>query len=385
MPINRPVRIVTRDGRTIRGRRLNEDTYHRAADRRAGAPRLARQADIRELELSKTSPMPSGDQAFGSDELADVHRVPAFAQGTAMNDQSRDMPGRRIGRGDRWRLLDRARSSRRIACTRSRSPPIASCGARREPQNWLTYNGAYSSQRHSLLDPDHAGQRDEPRVEMGAAGRGVRRLAIEPARRRRDHVRHPAAERRHGGRREDRPRLLAVPLYAVARRARLLRRQQPRRRDPGRHAVHGHARRASRRHRREERPAALEHRGRRRQARLLDHDGAARREGQGHRRRRRRRVRHPRVHRRVRREDRKEAWRFYTIPGPGEPGHDTWSGDAWKNGGASVWVTGSYDPDLNLDLLGHRQSRAGLESRRSARATTSTPTRWSRSTPTPAR
>src|SRR5947207_2117521 len=35
----------------------------------------------------------------------------------------------------------------------------------------------------------------------------------------------------------------------------------------------------------------------------------------------------------------KEAWRFYTIPGPGEPGHDTWAGDAWKNGGGSVWVT----------------------------------------------
>src|SRR6266853_511191 len=42
----------------------------------------------------------------------------------------------------------------------------------------------------------------------------------------------------------------------------------------------------------------------------------------------------------------KEAWRFYTIPGPGEPGHDTWSGDGWKYGSASVWVTGSYDPDL---------------------------------------
>jgi alcohol dehydrogenase (cytochrome c) len=44
----------------------------------------------------------------------------------------------------------------------------------------------------------------------------------------------------------------------------------------------------------------------------------------------------------------KEAWRFYTIPGPGEPGHDTWKGDAWMNGGGSVWVTGSYDPALNL-------------------------------------
>jgi alcohol dehydrogenase (cytochrome c) len=48
----------------------------------------------------------------------------------------------------------------------------------------------------------------------------------------------------------------------------------------------------------------------------------------------------------------KEAWRFYTIPGPGEPGHDTWKGDSWKYGGGSVWVTGSYDPSLNLTYWG---------------------------------
>ena len=45
-------------------------------------------------------------------------------------------------------------------------------------------------------------------------------------------------------------------------------------------------------------------------------------------------------------------WRFYTIPGPGEPGHDTWEGDSWKRGGASIWVTGSYDADLNLTYWG---------------------------------
>jgi alcohol dehydrogenase (cytochrome c) len=48
----------------------------------------------------------------------------------------------------------------------------------------------------------------------------------------------------------------------------------------------------------------------------------------------------------------KEAWRFNTIPGPGEPGHDTWKGDSWKTGGASVWVTGSYDAELNLTYWG---------------------------------
>lgn len=47
-----------------------------------------------------------------------------------------------------------------------------------------------------------------------------------------------------------------------------------------------------------------------------------------------------------------EAWRFYTIPGPGEPGHETWENDAWKTGGGSIWLTGSYDPELNLTYWG---------------------------------
>jgi alcohol dehydrogenase (cytochrome c) len=44
----------------------------------------------------------------------------------------------------------------------------------------------------------------------------------------------------------------------------------------------------------------------------------------------------------------RQAWRFWTIPGPGEPGHETWEGDSWKYGGGSSWMTGSYDPALNL-------------------------------------
>jgi alcohol dehydrogenase (cytochrome c) len=44
----------------------------------------------------------------------------------------------------------------------------------------------------------------------------------------------------------------------------------------------------------------------------------------------------------------RHVWRFWTIPGPGEPGHDTWKGDSWKHGGGSTWLTGSYDPELNL-------------------------------------
>lgn len=44
----------------------------------------------------------------------------------------------------------------------------------------------------------------------------------------------------------------------------------------------------------------------------------------------------------------KRAWRFWTVPGPGEPGHETWAGDSWKTGSATTWVTGSYDPALHL-------------------------------------
>jgi alcohol dehydrogenase (cytochrome c) len=44
----------------------------------------------------------------------------------------------------------------------------------------------------------------------------------------------------------------------------------------------------------------------------------------------------------------KRVWRFHTIPGPGEPGHETWTGDSWRRGGGPTWLTGSYDPDLGL-------------------------------------
>ena len=41
-------------------------------------------------------------------------------------------------------------------------------------------------------------------------------------------------------------------------------------------------------------------------------------------------------------------WTSYTIPGPGEPGNETWPGDTWKNGGGPTWTTGVYDPKLEL-------------------------------------
>jgi len=44
----------------------------------------------------------------------------------------------------------------------------------------------------------------------------------------------------------------------------------------------------------------------------------------------------------------KRLWRTFTVPGPGEPGHETWLGDSWQHGGAPTWLTGNYDPELNL-------------------------------------
>ena len=47
-----------------------------------------------------------------------------------------------------------------------------------------------------------------------------------------------------------------------------------------------------------------------------------------------------------------EVWRTHTIPGPGDPGIETWPGETWRTGGASIWITGSFDPELNLTYWG---------------------------------
>ena len=49
-------------------------------------------------------------------------------------------------------------------------------------------------------------------------------------------------------------------------------------------------------------------------------------------------------------KDGRLVWTFYTIPGPGEPGHETWpkDNDAWKYGGAAIWQTPAVDSELGL-------------------------------------
>ncbi|HZO51614.1 MAG TPA: PQQ-dependent dehydrogenase, methanol/ethanol family [Bryobacteraceae bacterium] len=48
----------------------------------------------------------------------------------------------------------------------------------------------------------------------------------------------------------------------------------------------------------------------------------------------------------------KRAWRFYTIPGPGDPEFGTWEGDSWKTGSSSIWTTGSFDSASNTTIWG---------------------------------
>jgi len=68
----------------------------------------------------------------------------------------------------------------------------------------------------------------------------------------------------------------------------------------------------------------------------------------------------------------KRLWDWYTIPGPGEPGHNTWSGDSWKRGGAAIWSGIAIDPSTNTlyadlgnpqpDFLGTIRAGANLYS-----------------------
>jgi putative heme-binding domain-containing protein len=72
MPINRPVRVVKKDGSVVNGRRLNEDTYSIQMVGDDGALRSFLKTDLRDVTVSATSPMPSYKSTLSGDELADV-------------------------------------------------------------------------------------------------------------------------------------------------------------------------------------------------------------------------------------------------------------------------------------------------------------------------
>ena len=48
----------------------------------------------------------------------------------------------------------------------------------------------------------------------------------------------------------------------------------------------------------------------------------------------------------------KQLWKTWTVPGPGEPGNDSWKGDSWQHGGGAPWLVGSYDAKTNTVFWG---------------------------------
>jgi cytochrome c oxidase cbb3-type subunit III len=72
LPVNRPVRIVTRDGRTYIGRRLNEDTFTVQLIDEGERLVSIDKSDIREYERGESSPMPPATATLNGAEIADV-------------------------------------------------------------------------------------------------------------------------------------------------------------------------------------------------------------------------------------------------------------------------------------------------------------------------
>lgn len=72
MPINRPVKVTLKDGRTVSGRRLNEDTFWLQLMNDQGRLQSVSKADVRDVQIGTASPMPSFKNTLTADELADV-------------------------------------------------------------------------------------------------------------------------------------------------------------------------------------------------------------------------------------------------------------------------------------------------------------------------
>ncbi len=177
--------------------------------------------------------------------------------------------------------------------------------AAKEPGAWLTYSGGV--QRAALLDPgaDHGSQRGHAEARVGLPGGRTRPDGNLGHRRRRPDVRHRAAH--HGDRARSEERPAGVELRAadaVESAPDWLSRHQPRRRHPRRHGLRGLARRRADCARRPDRGGAVGDEGGRQRHRALDHHGAAGGERQGDRGHQRRGSGHPRLRRRLRREDR---------------------------------------------------------------------------------
>ena len=176
--------------------------------------------------------------------------------------------------------------------------------AAKEPQNWLTYSGNMMSQRYSPLDQITPQNVKNLELQWVFQARSLEKFEATPlvvdgimytVQAPNDVVALDAVTGRVFWIYSYTPSPLSRPCCGRVNRGVAM---------VGRHAVHGHHRRAPDRDRRQERQAVVEHHGRQARGRLRHHARAAGDQGQSDRRRGGRRVRHPRLHRGLRRQDR---------------------------------------------------------------------------------
>ena len=205
--------------------------------------------------------------------------------------------------------------------------------------------------RQPSVQPAHADHAGERQRGCSRSGRSRRRRSATSKRRRScatTSSTSPARRTWRGRSTRARATDLALSPRAAARADRLLRPRQPRLRRARRQAVHDDARRPSARARHEDRRHRLGCHDGGLQERLRLDARAARRQGQGDRRRRRRRVRHPRIHRRLRRADRQAGVALL---------HDSRARRAGQQ-----HLGGRFVEERRIGRLGDRRVRSGAES-----------------------
>ena len=225
---------------------------------------------------------------------------------------------------------------------------------------------------------------DVPDRHPGLSGPRHRNVA---ARRRRRAVRHRQQQSGVGARRADGPSDLELPADAAGEflGVGLLRPRQPRLRHSRRSPVHGHARRAPGGARPQDRRASIWDVAVGRSEEGQRHHGrAARREGQGDHRRRRRRLLEPRVHRRLRRADRRARCGASTrFPARASRAASRGRTPKWPRAAAARRGSPAATIRRSTSSTTAPAIRIPTTTATTARATTSTPARSSRSTPTP--
>ena len=226
-----------------------------------------------------------------------------------------------------------------------------------DPSRWLTFSGDYSGRRHSPLTqitPANVHRLTAQwTFQSGTMTRG-RGFESTRARARRRVVRDRLEQLRLGARRTDRPAVLAVPARAAAR-SHLRRagaRQSRLRASSAIGCSWSRSTRTSLAFDRRTRQHPVGHGPRRLQDRLLGDDGAARASSatKSSSASRAASIRHADFSTHTTRRPARASGVSTRCPAPGEPGSETWpaSSEVLARGGGGTWMTGSYDPELNL-------------------------------------